>query len=72
MYAAGLDVAKGLYHQANNRRHAWACDVMEPVRALIDGWVLNSVLNHTWHTQHFNTQEQACLLRKEGRQLLYS
>ena len=47
LYAAGLDVAKGFYHQANNRRHALACDVMEPVRALIDGWVLNSVLNHT-------------------------
>ena len=72
LYAAGLDVAKGFYHQANNRRHALACDVMEPVRAVIDGWVLNSVLNHTWHTQHFNTQEQACLLLKEGRQLFYS
>ena len=72
LHAAGLDVAMGFYHQVNSRRHALACDVMEPVRALVDAWVIDSVLNDTWQTSHFTQQQGACVLLKEARQLFYA
>ena len=71
LYAQGLDVACGFYHQANRRRHALACDIMEPLRPQIDAWVVQQLKQQTWQTHHFGQHQQACLLNKDARQLFY-
>lgn len=71
LYAQGLDVNLGFYHQANQRRHALACDVMEPLRAQIDAWVLQQLREGAWSHADFSIEQHACLLKKEGRQRFY-
>ena len=69
--AAGFDAYHGFYHQPNAQRAALACDVMEPVRALIDQWIWQQITNRTWQPQDFIYQQSACLLAKSPRQLYY-
>ncbi|WP_051940376.1 CRISPR-associated endonuclease Cas1 [Stenoxybacter acetivorans] len=69
--AAGLDSSLGFYHQPQANRASLACDVMEPVRADIDRWVWQHLLQGTWQASDFEYQYGACLLHKAQRQAYY-
>lgn len=68
----GLDPWLGIYHQEAAGRLSLACDLMEPLRPLIEAWVVSLFLDNELDRRHFSRQENACLLGKAGRELYYT
>ncbi len=68
--ASGLDSALGCYHELYYHRDSLACDLLEPVRPLIDLWVYQLFQQHTVRLEDFNTGE-VCLLQAAGKQRFY-
>lgn len=68
----GLDPWLGIYHQEAAGRLSLACDLMEPLRPLIESWVVSLFLDNELDRRHFSRQEHACLLGKAGRELYYA
>lgn len=71
LFACGLEPALGFLHQISYGRNSLACDVLELIRPAIDAWVLNLFAKQFLTTDHFFTQDQACLLNKTGREHFY-
>jgi CRISPR-associated protein Cas1 len=66
----GLDPALGCYHELYYHRDSLACDLLEPVRPLIDDWVYRLFQQHTLRLEDFSLDE-ACLLHAAGKQRFY-
>ena len=70
--AAGLDSRLGFYHRISHGRHSLACDIMEPVRPLIERWAAHLFINGELGAHHFKSSQQGCFLGKAGRQHYYA
>lgn len=73
---AGLDPALGALHTISYGRAALACDLMEPLRPVVDLWVWELFRQGTLRPEHFShlassEGQGACLLGKAGRALFY-
>lgn len=69
---AGLDPLMGLYHRPSFGRASLACDLIEPLRALVDEWVWGLFKDRTLRAEHFWRDGAACLLGKAGRERFYA
>jgi len=71
LYGSGFDPYIGFYHTLNHGRESLACDLVEPLRPLMDGLAIRLFARQTLRKEHFSTREGACLLGKAGRQHFY-
>lgn len=68
----GLDPRLGLYHRLVSGRQALACDLLEPVRPVVEAWVMSLFQQRVLDRRHFSTVKQSgCLLGKKGRLVFY-
>jgi CRISP-associated protein Cas1 len=70
-YAAGLDPFLGFFHEIAFGRESLACDLIEPVRPLVDGWIWEMFRSRALRPEHFALDKGACLLEKTGRARFY-
>lgn len=64
--AVGCDPALGLIHTDRPNRDSFACDLMEPVRPIVDAHVLRLLETHTFErSDFFETREGNCRLMPE-------
>lgn len=68
----GLDPDIGMLHAIEFGRESLACDLMEPLRALIDEWLVENLHNGVFSAADFSQENQACLLGKAARSRLYA
>ena len=66
----GLDPALGCFHDLYYNRDSLACDLLEPLRPLIDDWVYRLFQQHILRSEDF-TLVDACLLHAAGKQRFY-
>lgn len=66
----GLDPALGCLHDPYYSRDSLACDLLEPMRPLIDGWVYQIFQQSVMRPEDFKTAE-GCLLQSAGKQRFY-
>lgn len=71
MHAAGLDPLIGVYHDLAFGRESGACDLVEPLRPVVDGWVWIMFRERRLRAEDFTEDKGACLLGKSGRQAFY-
>lgn len=70
-HIAGLDTMLGFYHDISFGRESLACDLMEPLRPLIDRWVWWLFRDRILRIEHFSDDNGRCLLNKAGRKHFY-
>ncbi|QLB13191.1 CRISPR-associated Cas1 family protein [Bisgaardia hudsonensis] len=66
-YGAGLDPYIGFYHSINYSRESLACDLIEPLRPLVDNWILGCFHQEILRKEHFSNTQEGCFLGKTGR-----
>ncbi len=67
----GLDAAVGCYHELYYNRESLACDLIEPLRPLVDAWLWQLFRERILNIEHFTTDDGACYLSKAGKQHFY-
>jgi len=67
----GLDPMLGFYHDVNFGRESLACDLMEPLRPLMDQWIWNLFRDRQLRVEHFSDDQGRCQMNKAGRQCFY-
>ena len=67
----GLDPMLGLYHAASYGRESLACDLMEPLRPLIDGWIYRLCAEKSIRPDDFEAQDGGIRLCHRARQHYY-
>lgn len=67
IHGAGLDPFIGFYHSIDYARESLACDLIEPIRPLVDNWLLGCFRKKILREEHFSTTQEGCLLGKAGR-----
>ena len=70
-YGAGLDPYIGFYHALDFGRESLACDLIEPLRPLIDNWCLGLFRQNILREESFSTTQEGCFLGKAGRVQFY-
>ncbi|MEE6075731.1 CRISPR-associated endonuclease Cas1 [Avibacterium paragallinarum] len=70
-YSAGLDPYIGFYHSLDYGRESLACDLIEPLRPLVDNWLLGCFRREELRADHFTTTQEGCFLGKAGRVHFY-
>lgn len=70
-YGAGLDPYIGFYHALDFGRESLACDLIEPLRPLIDNWCLGLFRQNVLREESFSTTQEGCFLGKTGRVQFY-
>ncbi len=71
-WAAGLDPMVGFLHTPSHGRASLACDLVEPWRARIDGWVWEQFRSRALRPEHFGQDGAgACLIGKAARAHFY-
>lgn len=70
---AGLDPQLGLYHRLASGRQALACDLIEPLRPMVEAWVMGLFVEGQLDRRHFSMPKggSGCLLGKQGRLAYY-
>ncbi|MEC4746984.1 CRISPR-associated endonuclease Cas1 [Methylomicrobium sp. Wu6] len=68
----GLDSMLGFYHDLSFGRESLACDLMEPLRPVMDGWVWQLFRERELRVEHFSDDQGRCLMNKTGRQRFYA
>jgi len=68
---AGLDPYLGCYHTPSHGRYSLSCDLMEPMRVIVDEFVWRLFSTNTLTLKHFSQTSDACILLKEGRLIFY-
>jgi CRISPR-associated endonuclease Cas1 len=59
--AVGCDPGLGIMHADQRARNSLACDLMEPVRPLVDAWALGLLASRTFRrSDFFETREGVC------------
>lgn len=71
-HAAGLDPLLGFFHRPAFGRESLACDLIEPLRPHVDGWLWQLFRAGTLRAEHFTRDKSACLLGKAGRGRFYA
>lgn len=71
-HGAGLDPLLGFYHEPAYGRESLACDLIEPLRPRLDGWVWGLFRERRLREHDFVEDKGACLLAKESRQTFYA
>lgn len=71
-HIVGLDSMLGVYHDVSFGRESLACDMMEPLRPLMDDWVWQLFRERTLRPEHFSDDNGRCLMNKTGRQRFYA
>jgi len=72
LHAAGLDPCLGFLHAPEYSRESLACDCIEPLRPVVDRFVLDLFHRRILRPDHFGNQQGACLLAKAGRAIFYA
>lgn len=67
----GLDSQLGFYHRPLDGRHSLACDLMEPLRPLIEEWVVCIFQQGLLDKRHFTNTTEGYLLGKKGKDIYY-
>lgn len=68
----GLDPDLGFYHRLAYSRQSLACDLMEPLRPIIEAWLVNLIGKGVINKRHFTkSTADGCFLGKEGRLIFY-
>ncbi|MBX3628574.1 MAG: CRISPR-associated endonuclease Cas1 [Nitrosomonas sp.] len=70
-HIVGLDTMLGFYHDISFGRESLACDLMEPLRPLVDQWVWQMFRERTLRIEYFSDDNGRCLLNKAGRKHFY-
>ncbi|MDD2661382.1 MAG: CRISPR-associated endonuclease Cas1 [Methylococcales bacterium] len=70
-HTVGLDSMLGFYHDVSFGRESLACDVMEPLRPLMDRWVWQMFRERQLRIEHFCDDNGRCQMNKAGRQCFY-
>ncbi|MDQ5911219.1 MAG: CRISPR-associated endonuclease Cas1 [Pseudomonadota bacterium] len=70
-HGAGLDPLLGFFHEPAYGRESLACDLIEPLRPRLDGWVWALCRERRLTDADFVLDKGACLLAKAGRQTFY-
>jgi CRISPR-associated protein Cas1 len=68
----GLDPAVGCYHELNYNRESFACDLIEPLRPVIDLWLWQLFRERSLRVEHFTYDDGACFMSKAGKQHFYA
>jgi CRISPR-associated protein Cas1 len=68
----GLDAMLGFYHDVCFNRESLACDLMEPLRPVIDAWVWQLFRDRQLRLEHFSDDNGRCQMNKAGRQCFYA
>lgn len=68
----GLDPAVGCYHELNYNRKSFACDLIEPLRPVIDLWLWQLFRERSLRVEHFTYDDGACFMSKAGKQHFYA
>lgn len=68
----GLDPYLGYYHEPEHGRESLACDLIEPLRPLADGFAWRLFRERKLRREHFQESGKACLLGKAGRATFYA
>jgi CRISPR-associated protein Cas1 len=71
-HAAGLDALLGFYHRPAVGRESLACDLIEPIRPLVDDWLWTQFSERHLRSEHFSDDRGACLIGKAGRSHFYA
>lgn len=71
-HLAGLDPAVGFLHTLAPGRDSLACDLVEPLRPLLDRLVWRLFAEEVLRKAHFTHDGEACLLGKAGRLAFYA
>jgi CRISP-associated protein Cas1 len=71
-YKVGLDPDIGMLHAVSIGRESLACDQIETLRPVIDGWIASQMRNETFTADDFTTSGEGCLLGKAGRMRFYA
>lgn len=71
LIVAGLDPYLGCYHTPCHGRYSLSCDLMEPMRIIVDYFVWQLFANEHLTQRHFSQNNGQCLLLKEGRLIFY-
>lgn len=71
IHAAGYDPYWGVFHKIAFGRASFACDVMEPIRPIVDRFAIDAFRNRILRAEDFSTSQNSCLLGKAGRSRLY-
>ncbi|MDS4029355.1 MAG: CRISPR-associated endonuclease Cas1 [Candidatus Contendobacter sp.] len=71
-HGAGLDPLLGFFHEPAYGRESLACDLIEPLRPRLDGWVWSLFRERRLRVEDFVFDKGACLLDKAGRQAFYA
>jgi len=67
----GLDPALGCLHDLAYNRDSLACDLLEPLRSLLDRWVYQLFQQGVLRPEDFTHPHQACLLNSAGKKRYY-
>ena len=70
--AHGLDPWLGVYHQLVHSRQSLACDLMEPLRPVVESWVVQRFTAGDFDRRHFSQQGGSCHFGKAGRERYYT
>lgn len=70
-HSTGLDSMQGFFHDLSFGRESLACDLMEPLRPLVDRWVWQLFRERQLRAEHFSDDNGRCLMNKAGRQHFY-
>ncbi len=71
-HTVGLDAMLGFFHEVSFGRESLACDLMEPLRPLMDRWVWQLFKDRQLRPEHFsNDVGGRCQMNKAGRQIFY-
>lgn len=71
IHAAGYDPYWGVFHKIAFGRASFACDVMEPIRPMVDRFAIDAFRNRVLRAEDFSTNQNSCLLGKAGRSRFY-
>jgi len=72
LFAAGLDPCIGFLHRPEYHRESLACDCIEPLRPVVDQFVIQLFRAKTLRLDHFSNQQGSCHLGKAGRSIFYA
>jgi len=67
----GLDPACGFLHEPLAGRDSLACDLVEPLRAIVERFVHGLFHDSGLRPEHFSAKDGACMMGKAGRRLFY-
>lgn len=70
-HIVGLDTMLGFYHDISFGRESLACDLIEPLRPLIDRWVWLLFRDRILRVEYFSYENGRCLINKIGRKHFY-